>query len=276
MGAAPAIGALALLASATAAAEPCTALARDGLPYATCFDPGNRLVLSLTTEGVGAGVALRHTVGTDDPAVTWRFEHELLAGAAGPARWQGTVYAGRYLRHSRDGHLVLPTSPPRRLFLPFDVGAEAAVGRVAGEVGSPAVRLGAVRAAALVDLSRSADGRRRAAIGPVVRWDLRLDREARRVDEHRVAPFTLGVLELFAEDRAGLTRALATVEAGATWSSAGGWGRALFAEAALERVVLALNDRPLALYLAARWEDPGAGGVAEAGVRFSLFGRRRR
>ena len=38
---------------------------------------------------------------------------------------RATLYSGRYLRHSEDGHLVLPFGRPRKIFLPFDLGAEA-------------------------------------------------------------------------------------------------------------------------------------------------------
>lgn len=274
--------ALALTLAAFAVASPVAARAdgpacRAGEPprqFATCFDPGNRLVLAAGTDGFGGALAVRHILWTADADVTWRFEHVALATMVGADRFTTTLYEGRYLRHSRDGHLVLPTNPPKKIFLPFDVGAEAHVGVFRGDPGSPIVDVGVVRAAALVELLRSDDFRRRITVGVVVRWDLVADGEARVLLEQRVAPFTLGALALHLESRDGLTAATVGLEAGGRWATAGGWGASLDAEASAERVLFAVNDRPFSIYASARWESAGEEATVAAGLRLAILGAR--
>jgi hypothetical protein len=116
-----------------AEADECTGLTRSGSPFAICFDVGNRLFIAGGTNGVGGGIRLRHAIEFDDePDLIWKLEHRLVEGSAGglSERYQGVVYAGRYLRHARDGHLVVPLGVPRKIFLPFDIGAETELGRV--------------------------------------------------------------------------------------------------------------------------------------------------
>jgi hypothetical protein len=266
--------------SAAASAEEPTCQDRDrrGHPFATCFDPGNRLALGAGADLDGAafeaGIQLRHLIVTEEPSVTWRFEHELLSAAAGQGRFEGTVYAGRYLRHSRDGHLVLPTQPPTKVFLPFDVGVEVAVGRTHGLVQGDDLSAELVRTVAFLDLARSGDFRRRLALGTVVAWDVTVDREPVAVRAHAVVPFSAAQLAAYAEDRRGLTRAGLTVEGGARWSTLDGWGPRLAAEAGLERVLVAVNDRPLSLFLAGGW-DRETGLLGRVGVRVAVLQRAR-
>jgi hypothetical protein len=261
-------------AGADEAGTSCRPLDPRGRTYAACFDPGNRLVLGGDVDLEGpwfeAGIQLRHDVPTEDPAVRWRFEHRGLVAEAGVGRFEGLLYSGRFLRHSRDGHLVLPTNPPRKIFLPFDVGAEVTLGRVRGVTGAPDVRVDVVRTVAMIDLARSEDFRRRLALGPVAEWDVLVTREDPEIQEHLIVPFTAVQLGLYAEDRRGLTHAQVALEGGARWSNATGWGRRLAAEASLERVFVAVNDRPVSVYLAGRWDEPD-GFLAHAGLRLALI-----
>jgi hypothetical protein len=237
-----------------------------------CFDPGHRLYLSVGTDGFGLGIQLRHEVKTDDPGVTWRTEHGVLRVTSTDERFRGAVYEGRFLRHSREGNLLFPGNPPRRLPVPFDVGLELAAGRVDGRRSEAEVRLNAVRGALLVDFSRSDTFRRRAAVGAVTRWDLRVDRERRTITEQAVAPFTVGHVGLYVESASGLTLAGLSGEAGyATLGRKAGWRSVLHVDLTLERVLLAFNDLPLSLYVLGRFEEPGGGLRGEIGLRFSLL-----
>lgn len=64
------------------------------------------------------------------------------------------------------------------------------------------------------------------------------------------------------------------VEAGGTWRSRDGWEPDARAEATVERVVMAINDRPIALTLGARYASDNDEAVARIGARIVLFDRR--
>jgi hypothetical protein len=249
------------LPGAAAADEPCWKEHRTG-PYPVCFDPGNRLHLDLSTDGVGGGVQLRHVVGADDPDVRWRLEHEIAVARATRESIAATLYSGHYVRHASDGHVVLPFGRPRKLFLPFDIGAEAEVGALRGGLSSGPLQLGVVRSAVLFDLARSDSFGRRLAIGPAARWDVEVDRETRSAGAHSVAPLSIGALDLRAESSTGLTSATLRAEAGAVWSTEVGWRRWLGADAEIERVLVAVQDRPLSLFVAGSYsaEDEALSG----------------
>ncbi len=271
--AARALSAVALLAATAlpavaAADERCWVEHRNG-PYPVCFDPGNRLRLDVTTAGLGGAIQLRHVVPGDDPDVTWRLEHDLLDVRATRDLVRATAYAGRYVRHSSDGHVVLPFGRPRKLFLPFDLGAEAQVGSLVGTASGDTLHIGAVRTAALIELSRADHFRHRIAIGPAARWDVVLDRESRSPREHMVAPFTLAALDLRFESKNGLTLAGLRAEAGGEWSTESGWRRRLGAEAEIERVVLAVQDRPLSIFLSGDYEPSDESFSGLVGLRLA-------
>jgi hypothetical protein len=258
-------------------ASPCTGVTRSGGRFATCFDPGNRLSLTAGSDGFGMALALRHEIRFDDePDLVWKLAHQIAdATHAGyEDRLTGTVYRGRYLRHARDGHVVLPLGRPRKVFLPFDVGGLAEVGRIAWRPGSSLARLGVIKLAPLIDLARTRSFRRRFAIGPVARWDVDVDRERREVARHRVTPFSSGLVELAAESASGRTAALVVVEAGMVWHDELGWQRAAQAEASLERIILAVNDRPIALMLGIGYETATEETIARIGARIVLAQRR--
>jgi hypothetical protein len=256
--------------------ERCEANLGEGPPSVLCFDPGHRLYLSGGTAGLGWGIQLRHLIRTDDPGLHWRSEHGLLRGTVAADRFRGAVYEGRFLRHSREGYLLLPTSPPRRIPVPFDVGLETSVGRLEGRLSSDEIRMNAVRGALLLDFARSDTFRRRAALGAVARWDLLVDRRAPSVREQAIAPFSVGLLSLYAESASGLTLAQVQAEAGyATLGRGSGWRPVITVELTVERVLLALNDLPLSVYAAGRHDEPGEGFRAELGLRWALLSGRR-
>lgn len=261
------IGAFALTGASIspAHADECTAVSAKGLPFATCFDPGNRVYASAASNGLGFGVDVRHRIDTDDPDVSWRLEHAFVSLVGTTGELAGALYAGRFVRHARDGHVLLPIGPPRKIFVPFDIGAEVEVGRVRRRLADDRFHVSAVRAAVLLELGRSADFRRRFAVGPVTRWDIVVPDQLSSVDEHRVTPFSAGLLDIYLESKNGLTTASFRIEAGGMWSGENGWRGYLDAEAGLERVLIAINDQPLSLYASAAHKRGAVVPVSDVG-----------
>jgi hypothetical protein len=270
---------LLLLVGASAAhAEVCTGVTSSGGRFATCFDTGNRLSITAGSDGFGGSIALRHEVTFDDePDLAWKLEHRVAEAtyAGYEDRLDAVLYRGRFLRHARDGHIVIPIGAPRKVFLPFDIGGRAELGRLAWRPGSSLARVGVVEIAGLIDLARTRSFRRRLAVGPVARWDIELDRDDRALAQHVVAPFTLGLVELAAETANGRTSAALEVETGRAWhSAAGAWRTELRASAALERIVIAINDRPIALVVGARYDRVTEELAAHVGARIAILQRR--
>ncbi|MCX5742362.1 MAG: hypothetical protein NT062_07685 [Proteobacteria bacterium] len=272
-----ALGCGIFLAPIVARADSCTKLDGSGQRYPICFDPGNEVSLTASSDGFGGSIAVRHIVRfEDDPDLAWKLEHVALDVRGGKLDGiEGTLYRGRYLRHTRDGHIVLPTNPPKKVFLPFDIGAyvEAGSVRVEGDVGMGIpVRIGMVKTAALIDLWRSRDFRRRLAIGPMARWDVGVTHtDAFAIARHVVAPFSTGIVNLHAESANGLMLADVTIEAGSAWSSDAGWTPEIHAEGMLQRTLLAINDRPIALFVGARYWSETQEATVRVGARIALF-----
>ncbi len=253
-------------------------------PFVACFDPGNRFFLSAgtaTTLGpgtIGGGIYLRRFVFTEDSEVTWRLEHDLADVAVGSAGWRFALYRGRFLRHSDDGHIMLPTNPPKKLFLHSDLGVELDVG-VADEMNATSIfHLGAIRAAVLADVLRSPDFSKRLSLALVSRWDLVVDVHAPTspiITEELVSPFTMGAINLHLESQNGLSVLDLSVEGGAIWSDQVGFHRTLAVAGSVERILVAVNDRPVSLFLTAGWDET-RGALAEAGLRIALVSKGKR
>jgi len=260
---------------ATAHAESCTGTSPAG-KFVLCFDPGNRLSVTAGSDGFGTSVAMRHVIHFDDePDLVWKLEHTLLdATHAGfEDRFSGVVYRGWFMRHARDGHIVIPLGTPKKVFLPFDIGAFAEVGSVVWR-DQPTTRIGVIKTAGLVDFSRTRTFRRRIAFGPSARWDVDVMQQPRSITEHFVSPFTTGMANLHLESTNGRLVGDVRAEAGMVWSSKSGWEPGARAEATLERIVLAINDRPISLVLGARYETDTGEAMARVGARIVLFDRR--
>jgi hypothetical protein len=261
----------------SAHAEPCTGISSSGGRFAQCFDLGNRLSVTAGTTGFGGSIAIRHDITFDDePDLVWKMQHTILDAvhAGFSDRFTGVLYSGRYLRHARDGHIMLPLgNPPKKVFLPFDIGALIEVGSLRWRPASTAM-LGVIKTAALIDISRSRDFRQRFAFGPVASWDVELSRSPYSVVDHDVSPFSSLLADLHLESSNGLTVGDVRAEAGMVWHSfKSGWVMQSRAEASLERIVLAVNDRPIALFADVRYESVTAETIAGLGVRIVLFDR---
>jgi hypothetical protein len=275
------VGAIALLIALAAAtearAERCVARTESGEPFPVCFDVGNQLFVSGGTSGFGGGIRLRHAMTFDDePDLTWKLEHRLLEGSALGLDHEidGAVYRGRYLRHARDGHLVLPLGLPKKIFLPFDIGAETAVGTVRrGHADDAALEIGAVRVAGLIDWSRTSSFRKRLAIGVLGHWDMSVDSAEPEILEHRVMPLTGLAASAGFESASGLTLGSAAIEAGRAWSTSEGWEWSARASVNAERTLIAINDRPLSIQLEAAARLPERELTFGVNARFALLAR---
>ncbi|MBA2542913.1 MAG: hypothetical protein H0V17_24920 [Deltaproteobacteria bacterium] len=266
-----------LLLASEARAESCTGITSSGGRFATCFDLGNRLSVTAGSEGFGGSLALRHVVTfEDEPDLVWKLEHQMLdvTHATFEDRFSGALYRGRYVRHARDGHIVIPLGTPKKIFLPFDVGGFAEAGRIEWKPDSTEVRIGVVKTAALFDLSRSRDFRRRIAFGPVAKWEVDADRDEMTLTQHTVSPFTSLIANVRLERANGRSLANFEIEGGEVWHSKDGWKPDLRAEASLEHVVLAVNDRPIAVTLGVKYETATDEVLARVGARVVLFDRR--
>ena len=131
-----------------------------------------------------------------------------------------------------------------------------------------------IKTAGLIDFSRTRTFRRRFAIGPSARWDVDVMQHPRAIAEHFVAPFTAALATVHAESANGRLVADLRAEAGMVWSSAAGWIPEARAEALLERIVLAVNDRPISLVLGVRYDSERDEAIARIGARIVLFDRR--
>jgi hypothetical protein len=211
----------------------------------------------------------------DEPDLVWKLEHHIgeSTHAAFEDRFAGVVYRGRYVRHARDGHIVIPLATPKKVFLPFDIGAVAAFGEVRWRPGEGA-RIGVIEMAPLIDVARSRGFRRRLSIGPLARWEIELDRGPLAITEHAVIPFSAAIADLYLEAANGRLTGELRVEAGRVWRGAQGWQPEVRAEATVERTVLAINDRPIALVVGVRYESATDEAIARVGARVVLFDRR--
>jgi hypothetical protein len=268
--------AVAALAAAPAHAETCTGVTATGGRFATCFDLGNRLSVTAGSNGFGGALAIRHLIRFDDePDLVWKMEHTILeANHAGwEDRFSGTLYRGRFVRHARDGHILLPLGTPKKVFLPFDIGAEVTAGTIAWRPDSLA-RLGVVETALVFDFARTRSFTRRFQIGPLARWEFDVKRELALPSEHFIAPFSVGEANLRLESLNGLTVGELRVEAGTVWHSDSGWKPQARAEASLERILLAINDRPIAITMGARYDTETGEALARIGARIALYSHR--
>ncbi|MEO8843420.1 MAG: hypothetical protein ABI591_02310 [Kofleriaceae bacterium] len=278
------VAAFVALAYHQASADECTGVTSVGDRFATCFDLGNRL--SVTTayggsSGFGAGIALRHEITfDDDPDLEWKMEHQLLESTYtlaldAPDSFTGTFYAGRYLRHARDGHILLPLGggAPKKIFLPFDIGAIFEIGRLDWRHMDPTFTIGVVRVAPMIDLARSRDYKRIFAIGPAMHWDMEVDRTFNGITQQTVAPFTEGLATIRLESNDGLYVAELRAEAGTAWRSDRGWHPEARASAELERILIAIDDRPIALTASVSYDSVRDETLARVGLRFVILDR---
>jgi hypothetical protein len=255
-----------------------------GRRFRVAFDPGSRWLLGAGYAaghaagegwaGPGAGqvetaLLFRHVIDQPEEESAWKLYHEVLGsrvwlgelGTAPVPRVDATLYRGAYLRWQREGFLTLPTSPPRRLQFPLNIGLDVTLGRF--ETLPPSTGL-----AARLELLRShflLDAWRSRALGLYVQFGLGLGYDlwlagdfadgGLRGVEHLVSPGSDFAAAVRWETRDGRHAVEARGSCGAWWSSERDWGVRADATARYELIWLALNDQPLSAY-------------AEAGYRY--------
>ena len=271
-----ALGAVGALAH-SARADECTGTSRRGDRFATCFDVGNRLAVDAGSDGLGVGIALRHRITfDDDPDLEWKMEHALVDAnySVLETRFTGTFYSGRYLRHARDGHVLIPMGgTPKKIFLPFDIGALFEIGHLDWKQIEPTFTIGVLRVAPLIELARSKDYKRVIAIGPAMHWDMEVDRNFQMATLHTIAPFSEGLASLRLESNDGLWVTEARLEAGSAWRSDRGWHPEARAAATVERIVVSVNDRPIAITAGVEYDSARNETLAKIGARVAVLER---
>jgi hypothetical protein len=264
-------------------ADPCAAVDGKGRPFRVCFDPGNRLELSA---GGAFGSREPTAGGATDLRLAWRWRGDLrsrsgnlewlrdmsflearalfTAGDGEPAAARALAWRGAFVRHRTSPFLLIPGPRPIRLRFPFDVGLLVEAGGASWErARRREVELAPVRSALLLDLGGHGV-LRRLALGPEVAWTVRLSETEETV--HGLVPFTAGLLDARAESRDGLSILALTVRGGSSVAIPGGARGFLDAVLAVERVIVAVNDRPVALYVEGAFRGGRSGRGADVGV----------
>jgi hypothetical protein len=270
--------------------DPCTVTDARGRTFRTCFDRGNALEVSAggawgthePTRGGATDLRLgfrwRGDLRTPAGDLEWLRDMSFLdarllltAGGSNPRAGTALVWRGLFVHHRASPFLLVP-GPNLRLPFPFDVGLLVEAGAVAWDASRPGeVLLAPLRAAFLLDLGGHGV-LRRLAFGPEVAWTARVSEDEKAA--HGLAPFTSGVIDGRAESADGLSAARLTVRGGSSLLVSGGSEGFLEARVAVERVVVAVNDVPVALYAEGAFLGgaSGRGGELNAGLRAG-FGR---
>lgn len=257
------------------AASPCVGINADGTGYPTCFDPGVGLELGASGFVRGArgdlhggalfsgGILIR----TERESVTregtlWFNEHRFLITRAQAEDAQRSLtvsaYQGNFRRHLKEGFLLVPSNPPIRLPFPFDVSINVSALRYERRVfegGGFSVETG--RASILLDPIRSPTGAVRLAIGPSLSHTLRVRADNELLQEF--SPLTSVYAEFVAETDDGWWNLRANALVGAVFTVEGSNFLRVRAEAAVDRLLIAVNDQPVALRLSGTYVHADAG-----------------
>ena len=258
------MGALVALLLAAAPAG-CTA-EEQGVPYAVCFDPGNRLALSAgmaTTGDVDFEAVLAFRRSRESRTLehlSWSTEHRFgdLELQWPSRQLDVTAYEGLYLRHLDEGFVLVPTRTPFRLPFPFDVAVATDVAHYERtEREGWGRRLEVIRASLLLDAARDPTGVSRLAFGPSLAYAMEPGPGGRPVS--LLEP--LSALELRArhESADGLWAAQARGDVGWELVPGGESGLRATADGSLQRVLLAIDDQLVALQLEGKLTESRAG-----------------
>lgn len=276
---------------AATAGDPCVGTDARGRTFRVCFDPGNGLELSL---GGAWGRQEPLAGGASEVRAAWRWRGDqrsgagdlewlrdmdfvdaraiFVAGETEPREARGLAWRGTFVRHRTSPFLLVPVPRPMRVPFPFDVGFVVEVGGVAWDASARRdLRLAPFRSALLLDLGGHGVIRR-LAFGPEVAWAVHVPADGEAV--HGIVPFTAGVVDARLESRDGLTVLALVARGGSVVSVPGGTDGFLEATAALERTVLAVNDRPVAIYLEGSFRGGASraatGGASGRGASFAV------
>ncbi len=260
--------------------------------YRVSFDPGRQLGFGGGARVDGHGQArgalwmelrLRRAGppdGTTPERTRWKRDTRLLSVLVEPSRPERlelTAYEGHYTAWSADPYVVLPTSPPKRLWFPFHAGFSARLLDLDLQSPPPGheAELGVAAAGVHLDLWPGSSPGTWLRVGAGLRFDLLVEapdpatsgapdpasEEASLSDRTRwaLAPFTATTLALHHESGDGLWRLDASAELVPRWSPESEWTWTLDARGRVERILMAIDDRPIAATMEVAW-------AREAGV----------
>ena len=264
--------------------DPCVARDPLGRTFRVCFAPGRGLDVSW---GAAFGGEAGVPGGASDVRLAYRWRRDLRS-PAGSLEWlrdmafletrglftkgdteprvaSALAWRGLFVRHRANPFLLVPGPRPIRFPFPFDVGLVLEAGGASWDRTRPRdAFLTPVRSALLLDLGGHGV-LRRLAFGPEVAWTVKVMDEA--PDVHGIVPFTAGVLDARAESQDGLSALDLTFRGGSSLAVPGGADGFAEGRLAVERVVFAVNDRPVALYAEGAFRGGGGRGrSAEASV----------
>lgn len=205
--------------------------------------------------------------GPKGDRVRWQLDHRVLTTTIFPgenapfvAPMDVTVYRGTYLRHADGAYLTLPSAPPRRVPFPLDIGLDVALGSLwVPAQRDDTVRIGAAKTGVVLDPWRSGVIGRSLELAIVARYDIDWAPQVAGAKlVHRIAPLTSPQLRLRWQDDAGLTRLSLQTAWIPHWSTEGAFRTdAAEARGRFERVLVAVNDQPIALSVSADyWKFP--------------------
>lgn len=226
-----------------------------------------------------------------DEEIWWRFRHRWLAARSikthDELQLGMTLISASYMRHARNNHIVIPSANNARLPAPFDIAFEYDLFDLNVDARTP--RLDSVDVAEfafVLDVLRDPTYRHRLAIGPLLAYGIdRINGPSPQQSPlvHTIIPASGGRLIYRIENLSGRTALDARLQCAAAALLVDrdmSWHRLCDIGLQAEHTVLAINDRPLSLFLNATFqEEPGmveSGGSLRwgvgVGVRLSLPG----
>ncbi|RKG83817.1 hypothetical protein [Corallococcus terminator] len=261
-----------------------------GETFPTCFDPGTGWVLgtALHVQDEEAALLLRtgillRVVRTSNSKgdSSWFDSHRLFMTEARGGTHEAltfTGYDGLLRRHVDEGSLLVSFGRPVRIPFPFDVAMSLRAAHLERRVWEgPGWTLETGRVGLLLDPVRTNTEWGWLAVGPAANHTLRHDRDG---TQHEVSPFTSLLLDTGWETRDGRWALRATGLVGWAFDFDGGSHFRARGEVALEHVLLAVNDAPVSLRLAATGVRGDAGlarrdeAMLSAGLMVRPFGER--
>lgn len=290
--------ALAIVSGVAGAEEATWAPDETGKRMRMRFDPGARVLIGAGYTGgyrgepggvadepqralmrFETGISYRHFVDYQDLGVTWKLYHDIVhTQVTHQGEVEGALYAGRYMRWSEQGSIVLPTNPPRSLPFPLNIGLETQVGNLT--LRKPAgddyrATIGVVDARIALDFWRQRRLRSYAqvAVGPNYAIEQTAD-----TTQHLVTPFSAGSFAVHHESSDGHHAVHLGIVGGYRLRVAQGFSPYAQAMTSYEALLFGINDMPVTAYVALAYRYQAEPVVtdrehelrANAGLRFAV------
>ena len=264
----------------------------DGERFRVGFDQGSRWLIGggavLETAGpapLGFGRAetalgYRHLLDYPLEDVAWKMYHlglhvtadlGIMPDSFQDLAFSGTLYRGRFHRWTRHGYIMLPSSPPRRLPFPLNIGVETLLARFETRPAQPETFgvLDVLAADIVFDFWRSRRLGSWAQVG--LGTSYRMDFPVAGALQHVVAPFSRATLAAHHEWEDGRQTADMKSEVAYVWTSQPQWRVIARASAEYEVIFLAINDQALSAYTEIAWRYDQTHDVrATAGLRLGI------